>query len=57
MLLLPMLLLISGYRLLFMYAHVEKYHSSAKKITQIKFSSFQENILCKDNRYLFKEKR
>jgi len=52
-----MLLLISRCRLLFMYAHAEKYHSSAKKITQFKFSSFQENILCKDNRYLLKEKR
>jgi len=31
--------------------------SSAKKITQFKFSSFQENILCKDNRYLLEEKR
>jgi len=28
-----------------------------KKITQFKFSSFQENILHKDNRYLLKEKR
>jgi len=35
-----------------MYA--EKCHSSAKK-TQFKFSSFQENILCKDNRYLKKK--
>jgi len=42
---------------LFMYAHAEKYYSSAKKITQFKFSSFQENILCNDNRYLHKEKR
>jgi len=40
-----------------MYVHAEKYHSSAKKITQFKFSSFQENILCKDNHYLVKEKR
>jgi len=35
----------------------KKSHSSAKKITQFKFSSFQENILCKNKRYLFKEKR
>jgi len=35
----------------------KKYHSSAKKITQFKFSFFQENIFCKDNRYLLKEKR
>jgi len=40
-----------------MYAHAEKCYSSAKKITQFKFSSFQKNILCKDNRYLLKEKR
>jgi len=40
-----------------MYAHVEKCHSNAKKITQFKFTSFQENILCKVNRYLLKEKR
>jgi len=40
-----------------MYAHAEKYHSGAKKITEFKFSSFQKNILCKDNRYLLKEKR
>jgi len=39
------------------HAHAEKYYSSAKKITQFKFSSFQENILCKDNRYLLIEKR
>jgi len=39
-----------------MYAPAEKYHSGAKKITQFKFSSFQENILCKDNRYLLKKK-
>jgi len=49
-----MLLLISQYRI-FMYAHTEKYHSSAKKITQFKFSSFQENILYKDNSYLKKK--
>jgi len=52
-----MLLLISRCQLLFMYAHAEKCHSSAKKITQFKFSSFQENILCKDNRYLLKKKK
>jgi len=40
-----------------MYAHAEKYYSSAKKIIQFKFSSFKKNILCKDNRYLLKEKR
>jgi len=40
-----------------MYAHAEKYYSSTKKITQFKFSSFQENILHKDNRYLLKRKR
>jgi len=40
-----------------MYAHAEKCHSSAKKIIQFMFSSFQENIICKDNRYLLKEKR
>jgi len=50
-----MLLLISQCRLLFVYAHTEKYHFSAKRITQFKFSSFQENILCKDNRYLKKK--
>jgi len=38
-----------------MYAHAKKYHSSAKKITQFKFSSFQKNILYKNNCYL-KEK-
>jgi len=37
-----------------MYAHAEKCHSSAKKITQFKFSSIQENIFYKDNPYLFK---
>jgi len=35
----PMLLLISQCRLLFMYAHAEKCHSSAKKITQFFFFS------------------
>jgi len=41
-----------------MYAHAEKCHSSAlKKITQFKFSSFQEIILCKNNHYLVREKR
>jgi len=38
-----------------MYVYAEKYHSSAKKSTPFKFSFFQKNILCKDNRYLFKE--
>jgi len=40
-----------------MYAHAEKCHSKchAKKITQFKFKSFQENILCKVNRYLKKK--
>jgi len=37
------------------HVHAEKCHSSAKKITQFKFSSFQENILCKDNHYLKKK--
>jgi len=40
-----------------MYAHAGKCHSSAKKITQFKFSSFQENILCKDNVTYLKKKR
>jgi len=53
----PILLLISQCRLLFMYAHAEKYHSSAKKITEFKFSSFQENILCKDNHCLKKKNK
>jgi len=54
----PMLLLISQCRLLFVYAHTKKYNSSAKKITEFMFSSFHEsNILCKDNRYLLKERR
>jgi len=39
-----------------MNAHAKKCHSSAEKITQFKFSSFQENILCKLKRYLLKEK-
>jgi len=37
-----------------MHVRTQK-NSSAKKIIQFKFFSFQENILCKDNRYL-KEK-
>jgi len=37
-----------------MYAHAEKYHSNAKKITRFKFSFFQENILYKDDHYLLK---
>jgi len=40
-----------------MYAHAEKYHSSAKKIIQFKFSAFQENILCKVIRYFLKEEK
>jgi len=39
-----------------MYAHAEKCYSSAKKITQFKFSLFQENILYKDNLTYLKEK-
>jgi len=45
------------YRMLFIYAYAVKCHSSAKKITEFKFSSFQENILWKDNRYLLKKKK
>jgi len=33
--------------LLFMYAHAKKCHSSAKKIVQFKFSSFQEIFFVK----------
>jgi len=38
--------------MLFMYAHAEKCHSGAKKNTELKIFFFQENILCKVNRYL-----
>jgi len=31
-----------------MHAYAKKCYSSIKKITQFKFSSFQENILCKE---------
>jgi len=40
-----------------MYAHAEKCHSSAKKITQFKFFPSQKNVLCEENRYLLKETR
>jgi len=39
------------------HAHAEQCYSSAQKIIQFMFSSFQENILRKDNCYFFKRNR